>query len=174
MKYRTIRSNRKTIELSIDDNLNAIIRAPLTMSTGEIEKFAQKHEEWYFEHVKKKERLLKHYKILEEEITLLKEKALKYLPERTDYFSNIMGLIPTGVRITSAKKRFGSCNEKNNICYSLFLMQYPKEAIDYVIVHELAHIKYKNHSKEFYKLIEKYLPNYKSMKKLLLNANYTN
>ena len=46
-------------------------------------------------------------------------------------------------------------------------MQYPPEAIDYVVVHELAHIIYKNHGKDFYKLIEKYLPDYKKREKLL-------
>lgn len=46
-------------------------------------------------------------------------------------------------------------------------MRYPDEAIDYVIVHELAHIKHKNHSKAFYALIEKYLPDYKEREKLL-------
>ena len=78
-----------------------------------------------------------------------------------------MGLNPTGIKITSAEKRFGSCNGKNSICYSWRLMQYPAEAIDYVVVHELAHIKHKNHGKEFYRLIENFLPDYKNREKLL-------
>ena len=98
---------------------------------------------------------------------VLKAKALPYLTERTEYFAKIMGVKPTGIKITSAKKRFGSCSGKNSICYSWRLMQYPAEAIDYVVVHELAHIIYKNHGKNFYKLIEKYLPDYKKREKLL-------
>ena len=78
-----------------------------------------------------------------------------------------MGLEPTGVKITSAKKRFGSCSAKNSICYSWRLMLYSKEAIDYVVVHELAHIAHKNHGPQFYALIEKYLPDYKEREKLL-------
>ena len=103
-------------------------------------------------------------KTLEENI---KKNALPYLKERTDYFSGIMGLEPTGVKITSAKKRFGSCSAKNSICYSWRLMLYSKEAIDYVVVHELAHIAHKNHGPQFYALIEKYLPDYKEREKLL-------
>ncbi len=166
-EYKLIRCSRKTVELSIDDNLEAVIRAPLRMSTAEIDKFAQKHEKWFFEHRKKKAELLKKREVSKDEETVLKEKALPYLTERTEYFSEIMGLKPSGIKITSAKKRFGSCSGKNGICYSWRLMQYPPEAIDYVVVHELAHIKHKNHGKEFYKLIEKHLPDYKEREKLL-------
>ena len=78
-----------------------------------------------------------------------------------------MGLKPKGVKITSAKKRFGSCSANDSICYSWRLMLYPKEAIDYVVVHELAHIVHKNHGQGFYSLIEKYLPDYKERENLL-------
>lgn len=78
-----------------------------------------------------------------------------------------MNLYPTALKITSAKTRFGSCSGKDSICFSYLLMRYPDEAIDYVVVHELAHIKHKNHSKAFYTLIEKYLPDYKEREKLL-------
>ena len=50
---------------------------------------------------------------------------------------------------------------KNSLNFSYRLMMYPKEAIDYVVVHELAHIKHHNHSADFYKLIEQYMPDYK-------------
>lgn len=84
-----------------------------------------------------------------------------------EYYSAVMNLYPTGVRITRAKKRFGSCSGKNSLCFSCFLMQYPLEAVDYVIVHELAHIRHRNHSKEFYDLIAGYMPDYKQREKLL-------
>ncbi len=137
------------------------------MSTEEIDKFAQKHEKWYFEHRKKLAETQKKREIKPEEEKVLKTMALPYLTKRTEHYSVLMGLKPVGIKITSAQKRFGSCSGKNSICYSWRLMKYPKEAIDYVVVHELAHIKYKNHGKEFYTLIEKYLPDYKKREKLL-------
>ena len=103
----------------------------------------------------------------ESEINALKEEAKEYIPKRLCEFSAIMNASPKSVKITSAKTRFGSCSGKNSICFSYRLMLYPKEAVDYVIVHELAHIKHKNHSKEFYSYIEKYLPDYKERVKLL-------
>ena len=74
------------------------------------------------------------------------------------YYSEWMGLYPTQVRITGARTRFGSCSSQGHICFSWRLMQYPPEAIDYVVVHELAHLRYMNHGAEFYALIARYLP----------------
>ena len=87
-----------------------------------------------------------------------------------EYYSDIMNLKPTGVKITKAKKRFGSCNDKNSLCFSCFLMSYPMEAVDYVVVHELAHIKHHNHGREFYDLIRSYMPDYKEREKILKKA----
>ena len=77
-----------------------------------------------------------------------------------------MGVEPTCIKINSAKKRYGSCSGKNSLNFSLYLMDKDERFIDYVVVHELAHIVHHNHSKEFYALIEKYMPDYKERKKL--------
>jgi len=167
MDYKLVRSKRKTIELSIDDDFLPLVKAPLKMSTQEIESFINKHKKWIEKQTITKREHDEKFLLSDEEERVLKIKALPYLTERTKYFADIMGVKYSGIKITSAKKRFGSCNGKNSICYSWRLMQYPPEAIDYVVVHELAHIIYKNHSKDFYKLIEKYLPDYKNREKLL-------
>lgn len=86
------------------------------------------------------------------------------LPQRVAYYSERMGLSPTQVRITGARTRFGSCSSQGHICFSWRLMQYPPEAIDYVVVHELAHM---NHGAEFYVLIARYLPDWKARRALL-------
>ena len=78
-----------------------------------------------------------------------------------------MGLTPTGIRITSARTRFGSCSGKNSICFSWRLMLYPPEAIDYVVVHELAHIRHHDHSPAFYALVERYMSDWRDRMKLL-------
>ena len=78
--------------------------------------------------------------------------AKAYLPQRVEFYARQMGLYPTQVRITGARTRFGSCSSQGHICFSWRLMQYPPEAIDYVVVHELAHLKEKEHNKAFYQL----------------------
>ena len=84
-----------------------------------------------------------------------------------EYYGRLMGLMPTGLTITDARKRFGSCSGKNRISFAWRLMRYPEEAIDYVVVHELAHIRHKNHGEAFYQLIASVLPDYKERIKLL-------
>ena len=97
----------------------------------------------------------------------LRALAKEYIPKRVEYYSKVMGVTPAAVKINSAKTRFGSCSAKNSLNFSLYLMLYDKAAIDYVVVHELCHITVKNHSAEFYRLVEKYMPDYKLRKKLL-------
>ena len=97
----------------------------------------------------------------------LRRRAREYLPARVEHFSRIMGLVPAAVRITAAKPRFGSCSGKNSICFSCRLMQYPDAAVDYVVVHELAHIVHKNHGKDFYRLVASVLPDYRERRALL-------
>ena len=168
MEYELIKSRkRRTIEMSINDEGKLVVRAPQNTARSEIDAFVEKHRLWAEKHMKLKKERIKKYSVSPEEEENIKKNALPYLKERTEYFSAIMGLEPTGVKITSAKKRFGSCSAKNSICYSWRLMLYPKEAIDYVVVHELAHIAHKNHGPQFYALIEKYLPDYKEREKLL-------
>ncbi len=64
------------------------------------------------------------------------------------------------IRISSARTRWGSCNHVNTLSFSLFLMQYPKETIDAVILHELAHTREKNHSIHFWNIVYAYMPDY--------------
>ena len=105
------------------------------------------------------------------DVEAVKARAYELLVRKTNYYEQIMNLYPAKIKITSAKKRFGSCtghkDGTNTICYSYKLIFYPDAAIDYVVVHELAHIQYKNHGKAFYRLIESVLPDYKERIKLL-------
>jgi predicted metal-dependent hydrolase len=114
---------------------------------------------------KKKANLFKD--ITEDDIKRLKKEAKVYFTDKTEYFANIMELKYGRIKITSAQKRYGSCSSEGNICYSYRLMMYPPEVRDYVIVHELAHLKEMNHSKKFYDIIAAVLPDYKRRRRLL-------
>ncbi|MBQ2756768.1 MAG: M48 family metallopeptidase, partial [Oscillospiraceae bacterium] len=97
----------------------------------------------------------------------LKKLAKEQLPSRTAEIAEIMGVKPAGVKITSAEKRWGSCSGRNTICYSYRVMMLPQELIDFVIIHELAHIKEKNHGVGFYRIVEGFEPDYREkMKKI--------
>lgn len=167
-EYRVVKSKRKTAALEIDENCNLILRVPLRFSQKSIDLLIANHENWINNHMKTQREKQKNKVVLTSlQIEELKSKAKTEIPQRVQYYSKLMELNPTGIKITGAKKRFGSCSGKNSLCFSYFLMKYPMPAVDYVVVHELAHIVHKNHSKEFYSLIEKYLPDYKEREKLL-------
>lgn len=168
MKYTLIRSNRKTVALQINAEGELIVRAPMRFSERKISKLVEEHASW----IEKKtaesiERKNNHPELSKEEIAAYKKEARELLPTLTKKYAEIMDVEYSTVKITSAQKRFGSCSGKNGICYSYILMQYPIEAIEYVVVHELAHTVHHDHGRAFYDLIARYLPDYKQREKLL-------
>lgn len=168
MDYKRVECRGKTLSLHIDETLQVVVRAPRWVPKAEVDRFVRSHESWIQKATERQRRRNKQEALLtEKRITELKALAKAELPRRTAYFAKIMGVTPKSVKIISAKKRFGSCSGQNGICYSWRLMLYPKEAVDYVVVHELAHIRQKNHSPAFYREIEKILPDYKARAKLL-------
>jgi len=96
-----------------------------------------------------------------------KKKAFDVLSERVFFYSTLMGLFPTSIKITNALKRYGSCSCKNSLCFSWRIVMAPPSIVDYVVVHELSHIKEKNHSKDFWRLVERFIPDYKSKRRWL-------
>ena len=168
--YKLIRSERRTLAMELSPEGDLILRAPRRMPLRLIEQFIASHEKWIAKHREKIRRRAEfdeaHFSD-EVQIQSLITRAKAILPEKTEYWAKIMGVTPTGVRITRAKKRFGSCSAENRIAYSYRLMAYPEEAIDYVVVHVLAHIRHKNHSPDFYVFIARFLPDYKAREAIL-------
>ena len=167
--YELIRSQRKTLALEITKDCRVLVRAPLHLSQSRINAFVETHSVWISKHLEQQRQQISSAPPppTTVEIEVLKAKARTILPEKVSYWSHRMGVTPTGLKITTAQKRYGSCSGKNSLCFSCFLMQYPEEAIDLVVVHELCHIREKNHGPNFYALLEHYLPDYKERKKLL-------
>ena len=105
-------------------------------------------------------------------VSWYKKKAKQHLRQRVDFFSQVLNLRAKSVKITSAEKRWGSCSADDNLSFSFRLIMAPPDIIDYVIVHELLHIKEKNHSPKFWKLVEATMPEYKIHKRWLKNNNH--
>lgn len=94
----------------------------------------------------------------------------KYMAAKTAYWASVMRLpAPPPPKITGAKTRWGSCGGKggNRINYSYMLMMADEGCVDYVTVHELSHIRYKNHNEDFYALVASILPDYKAREERL-------
>jgi len=99
-----------------------------------------------------------------------KREAKEKIEERVDYFSKRLQLIPEGLKITSAKYRWGSCSRNNRLSFSWRIIMAPLSVIDYVLIHELVHIKEKNHSERFWTYLETILPDYRE-RRLWLKKN---
>ena len=169
MEYKLIRSARRTLAAEIARGGEIIVRAPLKMPLMHIEKFLSDNERRILKAVENAKNSRPSYSKDDAEAEMLIDRARKIIPQRVEHFAKIMGVEPKGISITSAQKRFGSCSSRGRICFSFNLVQYPGEAIDYVVVHELAHLVELNHSKEFWKTVEKYMPDYKKRRAMLKN-----
>lgn len=96
-----------------------------------------------------------------------KETARVYLLERTAYYAAQIGSCPGQIRIREQKTRWGSCSSKGNLNFNWRLIMALPEVVDYVVVHELCHLKHMNHSREFWNCVEEILPDYRERKKWL-------
>lgn len=167
MAIEIIYSKRRTLSVTVRDG-KVIVRSPFGLSDEIINNFLDKHRAWIERKVKLTQIIFDEMdKITESDIKRLREEAREYLTAKTEEYSKKMDLKYGRITITSAKTRYGSCSSKGNISYSYRLMLRPRYAIDYVVVHELAHLREMNHSKKFYEIISSVMPDYKERIKLL-------
>jgi predicted metal-dependent hydrolase len=96
-----------------------------------------------------------------------REEAHKEIQARCMWFSMKTGHIPTSIRITDARQRWGSCTHKGGLNFSWRLIQAPPDIVDYVVVHELVHISQPDHSRKFWNKVREILPDYESRRKWL-------
>ncbi|MDO8872669.1 MAG: SprT family zinc-dependent metalloprotease [Methanoregula sp.] len=95
------------------------------------------------------------------------EEARKEIHARCMWFSMMTGYNPTSIRITDARQRWGSCTHKGGLNFSWRLIQAPLEIVDYVIVHELVHLRQPDHSKKFWAKVKEMMPDYEQQREWL-------
>lgn len=174
IEYTLIRSSRRTLALEITRDLQVIVRAPLRCPQREIDRFVDSRRDWIADKLALQQRRADARAAMEatpEQEVILRRRAAELIPQRVAYYAPLMGVTPTGIKITSARTRFGSCSGKNSLCFSWRLMLYPPAAVDYVVVHELAHIRHHNHSREFWDFVESVMPDYPARQSLLKMDN---
>ena len=168
MEYQLRRTNRKSVAIEVNRAGELIVRAPRWLPQREIDRVVESHADWIAQKLREQEALRAAFPEPDaEQETLLRQRAAVVLPPLVEHWSRRMGVQPTGLKITSARTRHGSCSAANSLCFSWRLMRYPSEAIEAVVVHELAHIRHKNHSAAFYAEVERWLPDYQKRIHLL-------
>ena len=91
-----------------------------------------------------------------------KEEAKAYIPSMIEKWAKTMGLSTKSISFRKTKRQWGSCSVKNDLSFNTMMMKLPPDVIQYIIVHELAHITHKHHQKAFWELVNTYLPDYKT------------
>lgn len=205
---KIIRSNRKTLAISVDTFGRLIVRVPKKCSEERIFSFIREKENWIARKQAEKKGVgmclptenLHGYEFLllgkltkivvddgkkvgydaEKNILYLpkeksRERLVKWLKENAKHiFTAVtqkkaaeMAVGYKAVSVTSAKSRWGSCAADCTIRYTFRLLYCPKDVIEYVVVHELAHIRQRNHSKAFWQEVERFMPDWKPRRKWL-------
>ena len=167
IEIEIIKSNRKTIVIEVRTDLRVIVRAPKRASNREIMKFVEQKQDWIAKHLaqmqiryeevwRRKEELF-----TDDDIRKMKDEAKKIIPDRVKYYADIMGVTFGKITIKNQKTRWGSCSSKGNLNFNCMLMLTPERVRDYVVIHELCHLRQMNHSKLFWAEVEKVMPDYK-------------
>ena len=167
-KFRVIRSNRRTMSATIKDGI-VVVRAPLRLPDNEIIRFLKEHENWIKKNLAK-------YREMEEqmgdpitldEIKALAEKALKEIPPVVKHYAELIGVSYGRITVRNQTTKWGSCTAKGNLNFNCLLMLAPREVLESVVVHELCHRKYMDHSRKFYEEILRIFPDYHKWDKWL-------
>ena len=203
--YNIVRSNRKTISVSVSSDNTITVRCPYSMDVFAIDSFLDSKSDWLFKvlaenNIKRSdnESILNFKEIfvggnkvplifadnnkIERDAVYVKNVAsikrtfTKYLSAGLINFatdiSNQVKLRAKGFSVRSYKARWGCCDKKGIITFNCILMMLPLYLQRYVIIHELCHTVHFNHSQKFWKLVEKFEPNYKFCRKKLKSFNY--
>ena len=158
IQYEITYSKIKNVYIQIKDG-KILIKAPKRISKKELEKIIEKKSDWINKNLEKSNQK-------QERKALYTEEQFKQIVgKNANELIRITGLIPNKIRIRDIKYAWGTCSVNKNITINYNLIKYSEQAIKYVILHELCHLKYMNHSKEFWNLVQKYMPNYKEVKK---------
>lgn len=158
IQYEITYSKIKNIYIQIKEG-KVLIKAPKRISKKELETIIEQKKDWIEKNLEKeKKKQEKKQLYTQEQFKQIIEKNANELIRET-------GLIPNKIRIKDIKYAWGSCSSNKNITINQKLIAYSEIAIRYVILHELCHLKYMNHSKEFWDLVQRYMPEYKQVKK---------
>lgn len=158
------RSKRKSAAIKITADMQIVVFVPLYVSDNEIERMVISKSKWIYEHMLKVQSTIdersKLEKITFEQIKELADQAVEYIPKRVKYYAEKENFVYNKITIKNLVSRWGSCSTKGNLNFNCLLMLTPDYVIDYIVVHELCHLREMNHSEKFWAEVEKIMPDY--------------
>jgi len=168
--YELRRSSRARY-LRMTMNMQGLLTVTLPRFGGEhlVESFLRQKAKWILKHTHRMKRLsdktvLKHSR---EEYEANKGVFLESITKRVEFFNSLYQFSYKKISIRNQTSLWGSCTRGGNLQFNYKLSSLPKETIDYVVVHEICHLKEHNHGSRFWELVSKTVPNHKIIRKSL-------
>ena len=174
LTYQIVRSDRKTLSVSIQPDCTITVRAPRSVSDSQIRRFLVEKQHWlitkYLE-TKQKQEAIPCSDLTDTQRAALTRRyidaAKEYFPKRVAYFHQFTGGTYSRITIRDQKTRWGSCSSKGTLSFNWRLMLAPPAILDYVVVHELCHLRHMDHSPAFWQAVGEVFPDYASARKWL-------
>lgn len=163
------RAHSRALRLSVASGGRVTLTMPKRLSLRAAEEFLRSQKDWILAAYR---RALAHPRRLlmegdEEEYRSHKEEARRRITERVVHYATIYGVTPRRIAIRNQRTRFGSCSAQGNLNFNYRLIFLPPALFDYVIVHELCHLRELNHSPRFWALVARTIPDYQVRKREL-------
>jgi len=158
------------MHLSVHPDGKVMVTVPTVFNQKKVDLFVEKYAHW----IAKKIKQIKSRNIIWGEkklIPIYKKQARVFVEERCAYFGKLYGVKPEKISIRGQKSRWGSCSRKGNLNFNYQIIFLPPQLADQVIVHELCHLIEFNHSKRFWDLVGKAIPDYVAVRKELRKTN---
>ena len=170
VEVQIIRSSRRSLGLQVKPDGTVCARVPMQVPDHTVREFIEGHTEWI---LKKRKLVLSRDNrpdiVYLPEVTEEsdRERIRIFIEEKVAHYASIMEVSYGRITMRNQKTRWGSCSSEGNLNFNCRLLFVPDRVVDYVVIHELAHRRFMNHSKSFWMEVEKYMPDYREQKKML-------
>lgn len=159
----------RNMRLAVYRGGDFVVTAPQSTSESIIERFIIKKSRWVIDKINyfKQFPVKTHIKSSKEDFLKHKKAALGLAEKQIEYFNSFYRFKFNKINIRNQRTRWGSCSKKGNLNFNYKIMLLPQQLADYIIVHELCHLGEFNHSRKFWNLVAKAIPNYQEMRNAL-------
>jgi len=162
-------SRRKSLSIEVKPDMTVVVKAPQRVSFAKIKDFVLSRQDWISRKLDEYRRAPKPISqtLTPQEKSEYRKEARRQITAYARSYADQMGISYGRIAIKEQKTCWGSCSSKRNLNFNWKLILMPKEIMEYVVVHELAHLFEMNHSPEFWNIVGRYLPDYKKRRKWL-------